>query len=271
MNISGYVIIVGGGHGIGKAAALKFAKEGAAGIMIADIDQQAANDAALECQSGATNPSFKSESVLTDITDEAAVDAAVLRTVTSFGRLDHCVITAGIALSRATEIADMEVADFRRIIDVNVTGSFIVTRAVSSAMRRIAQSSTNEAAGTINHGTIVLMGSGQSLVPFPGMAHYVAAKHAVVGLTKNAAVDNIQYGIRVNCVCPSWVKTPMVVRLTEETPGLGETINRAVPMGRMAELEEVVDAIIFLSSPRSGYVTGTSFIVDGGTMLQLRL
>ncbi|KAI1355391.1 NAD(P)-binding protein [Xylaria sp. FL0043] len=271
MNVSGYVLIIGGGNGIGKATALGFAREGAIGIMIADIDQQAAGNTALECKAVGVAPSFRSESLYIDITNEATVDQAMKQTMKSFGRLDHCVITAGIALSGATEIADMDVAEFRRVVDVNLTGSFIATRAVSAIMRQAARSETNEAHNISPQGTIVLMGSGQSLVPFRGMTHYVAAKHAVVGLAKNAAVDNMQHGIRVNCVCPSWVNTPMVAQLTANTAGLEETIRRAVPMGRMANLEEVVDAIIFLSSPRSSYVTGTTLVIDSGTMLQLRV
>ncbi|KAK5630494.1 hypothetical protein RRF57_006209 [Xylaria bambusicola] len=230
-----------------------------------------ARHVASECMEVGCNSAFRSEAIFMDITDERSVDAALSQTILLFGRIDHCVVTAGVGLTGATEIANMDIAEFKRIIDINLTGSFIATRAVSACMILQAAQTTDIEKGATTRGTIVLMGSGQSFVPFEGMTHYTVAKHGVLGLTKNAAMDNVKHGIRVNCVCPSWVETPMVERLNAGTPGLEEKIKQAVPMGRMAHPEEIADAIVFLSSPRSSYVTGSSFVVDGGTMLQLRL
>ncbi|KAI0096598.1 NAD(P)-binding protein [Nemania sp. FL0031] len=269
MDISGYVLVVGGGSGIGRATALMFAKNGAAGIIVADINIETARNVAAECKDMGPNSPPRVDAVLMDITDEASVDTALSHVRSTFGKIDHCVVTAGVGLTGASEIADMDVAEFRRVIDVNVTGSFIITRAISAFMRQTAQ--PTDSTCMVTRGTIVLMGSGQSFVPFHGMTQYTTAKHAVLGLVKNAAMDNVKHGTRVNCVCPSWVATPMVTRLNAGTPGLEDTINRAVPAGRMASPEEVADAIVFLSSPRSSYVTGISFVVDGGTLLQLRL
>ncbi|KAI0427306.1 NAD(P)-binding protein [Xylaria sp. FL1042] len=269
MDISGHVLVVGGGSGIGRATALMFAKTGAAGIMIADINIETARNVAAECKNVGMNSSLRVDAVYMDITDETSVDAALRHIGSAFGTIDHCVVTAGVGLTGAIEIADMDVAEFKRVIDVNVTGSFIVTRAMSAFMRQTAQ--PTDKPSSVARGTIVLMGSGQSFVPFHGMTQYTTAKHAVLGLAKNAAMDNVKHGIRVNCVCPSWVATPMVTRLNAGTPGLEDMINRVVPAGRMASPEEVADAIVFLSSPRSSYVTGISFVVDGGTLLQLRL
>ncbi|KAI0910045.1 NAD(P)-binding protein [Ustulina deusta] len=235
MDISGYTLIVGGGSGIGKAAALVFAKEGAACVM---------------CRATASNPPFQSEGVHIDVTIEGSVDMVTRQILVSFGRLDHCVINAG--RGRGEEISDADIAEFRRVMDVNVTGTFIVTLAVSALVRlncpTTLQTDVPESAATC--GMIVLVGSGQSFVPFHGMTQYTASKHAVLGLTKNAAWHPSELW------CPSWVDTPLVARLNVGTPGLEGFITQAV-----------ANAIIFLSSPRSSYVTGASLIINGGTML----
>jgi NAD(P)-dependent dehydrogenase (short-subunit alcohol dehydrogenase family) len=150
---------------------------------------------------------------------------------------------------------------------------------------------SNASRGSIR-GAIVNLGSATSLVASPGVLPYTASKHAALGLTKNSgkshsnfnqntqrcimhkltsliisALDNASYGIRVNCVCPSWTDTPMVRRAIEGVEGLAEFINKAVPLGRIAVPEEVADVVVFLCSPRSSYMTGCALIVDGGTTL----
>ncbi|KAI1142780.1 NAD(P)-binding protein [Hypoxylon sp. FL0543] len=271
MDVSGYALIVGGGSGIGKAAALGFAKEGASGIMVADIDLTAATAVAAECKSVASNPGFKAEAVHMDVTSEESVDLATGHTSKAFGRIDYCVTCAGIGTQDAVEISEANVAEFRRFMDVNVIGTFLVTRAVSAIMKRQDPTPVNQPPErAVTRGTIVNMGSGQSFVPGFGQTQYTTSKHAVLGLSRNAALDNVQHGIRVNCLCPSWVDTPLVERAKQGTPGLGEAIDSLVPMGRVARPEEVADAIIFLSSPRSSYVTGSDFVIDGGTILRLK-
>ncbi|KAI1412629.1 NAD(P)-binding protein [Hypoxylon sp. FL1857] len=272
MDVSGYAFIVGGGSGIGRASALGFAKEGAAGVMVADIDVAAATAVAAECKSVASNPGFKAEAVHIDVTLEESVGLATAHASKTFGRIDYCVTCAGIGTQDAVEISEANVAEFRRFMDVNVTGTFLVTRAVSAVMKRQDPTpvSNQPPERAVTRGTIVNMGSGQSFVPGFGQTQYTTSKHAVLGLSRNAALDNVQYGIRVNCLCPSWVDTPLVERAKAGTPGLSDAINNLVPMGRVARPEEVSDAIIFLSSPRSSYVTGSDFVIDGGTILRLK-
>jgi NAD(P)-dependent dehydrogenase (short-subunit alcohol dehydrogenase family) len=157
---------------------------------------------------------------------------------------------------------------------VNATGTFLVTRQASIAMR--AQEAKPvvvhpDGGGTASRGTtrgaIVNTASASSLVATRGVLAYTTSKHAVLGLVKNAALDNAAYGIRVNCVCPSWVDTPMVRQAIEGVEGLGDMIQAAVPMGRLAHPDEVADVVGFLCGPRSSYITGCGLIVDGGTTL----
>ncbi|OQE43440.1 hypothetical protein PENCOP_c003G06119 [Penicillium coprophilum] len=269
MDITGYALVVGGGSGIGKACALLLAKEGAAGVVVADLAGEAAEEVVADCKVVATHDKFCAKAIQVDITQEDSVKNAVSRVVQLFGRVDYCVNCAGIGVQQGTDIVDMSLTDFQRFLDINTVGMFLVTREVSTAMR--AQDPVTVSHLSINRGTtrgsIVNLGSASSLVAAPGVLPYTASKHAALGLSKNAALDNAGHGIRVNCLCPSWVDTPMVQRALQGVQGLAEFIQAAVPMGRIATPEEVADAVIFLCSPRSSYITGSSLLVDGGTTL----
>ncbi|KAI1817434.1 hypothetical protein GGS20DRAFT_591879 [Poronia punctata] len=269
MDISGNALVVGGGSGIGRACATLLAKEGAEVIVVADIVIQAAIDAVAECRRVAVNKKFRAEAFHVDVTQESSVHSLVEKTVQNFGRVDYCVNCAGIGVQRATDIAGMPLDEFRRFLDINTIGTFLVTKEVSIVMR--AQEPRAVAHGSPGRGTtrgsIVNLGSGSSLIATPGVLPYTTSKHAVLGLCKNSALDNAPYGIRVNCVCPSWTDTPMVQQAASGVEGLASLINSAVPLGRIAMPEEIADAVVFLCGPRSSYVTGCGFIIDGGTTL----
>lgn len=119
----------------------------------------------------------------------------------------------------------------------------------------------------IGRGVIINLGSCNSVMATPKLTPYTTAKHAILGLTRNAALDNAKYGIRVVAVCPSWVDTPMIDRAKLGDAGLQARIEKTVPLGRIATQQEVSDVIVFLSSYRASYITGTTYIIDGGATL----
>ncbi|QSZ36201.1 hypothetical protein DSL72_007327 [Monilinia vaccinii-corymbosi] len=268
MDITGCAFVIGA-SGIGRSCAIAFANAGASSLTVADINLDAALAVAKECQSVSSNPLFRAEGVRIDVTLEDSVKAAIHHAVSTFGRIDYCVNSAGVGVKIAAETAEANVEEFNNMLKVNATGTFIVTRTMSAIMK--AQEShpidpSFPGRGT-TRGSIVNLGSASSFVATPKMVQYTASKHAVIGITKNAALDNAAYGVRVNSVCPSWVDTPMMRKAMDDIPGLEKMIESAVPLGRIATAEEVADTVMFLCSPKSSYATGCNLILDGGTTL----
>ncbi|KAI1074587.1 hypothetical protein F5B20DRAFT_586200 [Whalleya microplaca] len=270
MNLNGYALVVGGcknpptiisllydrhsqiiASGIGKACAKALAMQGSTGIMIADIDSTAAETVASECKALAKFPHFRSGAVHMDVTCEKSVTLAVEHTSRQFGRIDYCVTSAGIGAEHGSETSETALSEFKRFMDTNVTGTFLVNRAVSASMR--LQDPRPAVVGLpergVTRGVIVNMGSLASFLPSPGLVQYTTSKHAVLGLSRSAALDN---------------------RAKEGVPELEQMINSLVPMGRMARPSEVADTVVFLCSPLSSYITGSIIVVDGGTTLGSR-
>ncbi|KAI1170033.1 hypothetical protein F4777DRAFT_592255 [Nemania sp. FL0916] len=258
IDLDGFSLVVGGGSGIGKACALAFAQAGTQGVMIADINLKDAETVAAECKQVSTRSGFRAEAVYIDVTLESSVKEAVAYLVATFQRVDHCVISAGIGVQDAKEMADADTAEFSRFFQVNVQGTFFVARDVSAAMK-LQEPKTNDKASDkrgYTRGAIVILGSVASFLPQPRQIQYTASKHAVLGIARNAALDNIAYDIRVNCLCPSWVDTQMVRNALDTVHGLQQMIEGTVPMGRLAQPEEIADAAMFLCSPMASYMTG---------------
>ncbi|KAF2963024.1 hypothetical protein GQX73_g10540 [Xylaria multiplex] len=306
MDITGYAFIAGGGSGIGRACALGLAKDGAAGVLIADLNVDAARTVATECNAAASSPTFVVEFVQFDVTQEESVQYAVGYMLKLFGRVDYCINCAGIGVETPREISTADYSEFSRFLKIHVDGAFLLTRIISATMRTQEPKliGSKDSGRGSSRGSIVILGSGSSFVATPCMVQYTTAKHAVLGLTKNAgepkpyflareishhwplylkqhwhyratglsynvhaALDNAPHGIRVNCLCPSWADTPMIQRAKDGGVDIDAYVNALVPLGRIATAEEVADTAIFLCSPRSSYVTGCGFIVDGGTTL----
>ncbi|KAI1210038.1 NAD(P)-binding protein [Annulohypoxylon truncatum] len=267
MDITGNAFVTGGGSGIGKAVCLALAKEGASGVLIVDVDLKAAETTATEATAVASNPSFRAEAINADVTVEESVKEAVARMARSFGRVDYCVHCAGITVRSCTPIDEASFSEFQVLLSNHVHGTFLVTSKISALMKTQELKPLDTASPQLGgvRGAIVNLGSVLSNWAIPGMVPYTAAKHAVLGICRTAAIDHAASGIRVNCICPTWVDTPILYRTMELTPGLdSETVLRGIPMNRICTPKEVADATLFLCSPRSSFITGIALNVDGG-------
>ncbi len=243
-------LITGGASGIGRATALLFAREGAA-VSIVDVDEAAGALAAEEVVTGGGRALF----VTADVTRAEDCRRAVEATVAAFGGLDVLVNSAGI-IRRADILATSE-AEWDRVMAINVKSIFLMSR---EAIPRLTAR---------GGGAIVNIASGWGLKGGRAAAAYCASKGAVVNLTRAMAIDHARQGIRVNAVCPGDADTPM---LREEARQLGRSEEAFLaeaaerPLGRYGRPEEIAQAVLYLASNRSSYVTGTTLVVDGGGM-----
>ncbi|OTA90867.1 hypothetical protein M434DRAFT_22699 [Hypoxylon sp. CO27-5] len=265
MDITGYALVTGGGSGIGRASCAALAKAGARGILVADINLEAAQQTVSESKAVATNPAFRAEAIHLDITVEESVKSTVAHIIESFGRIDYCVHSAGIRGGKLGAVASPDLAEFHHVIDVNVQGTYLVMSHVLATMKtqEAKQIHPTSPDRGLTRGTFINMSSLSACVPIPGMVQYVASKHAVVGIARTAAIENIHRGIRVNSILPSFVDTPMVRDGSELLPSLQKIVPK-IPMGRLATMGEIADIVLFLCSPMSSYCNGCELIVDGG-------
>ncbi|KAI5921030.1 hypothetical protein F4810DRAFT_679830 [Camillea tinctor] len=267
MDTKGYAFITGGGSGIGKACAMLFAELGTSGILIADLNLEAAQETASEATAVASNPNFRAETVHLDVSDEESVANAVQQMVKLFGRIDYSVHCAGIPVRSYEPVSNASFPEFQDLIRVHVHGTFLVTRAVSAAMKSqepVPVDSSSPDRG-ITRGSIVNLASVTADITPANMVQYNAAKHAVQGITKTAAVENGPLGTRVNCICPTWIETSMYRQTMEVIPPLNEqTAVAPIPMGRVGTAKEVAQSAIFLCSSWSSFMTGHSLVLDGG-------
>jgi NAD(P)-dependent dehydrogenase (short-subunit alcohol dehydrogenase family) len=172
--------------------------------------------------------------------------------VERFGRIDCACNVAGISVE-PKPFVDHTPAEWQRVIDVDLTGAFLC---MQHEIRRMLEQGTG--------GAIVNVSSGAGVVPAPGQPHYTAAKHGVLGLTKHAAQEYARQGIRVNAVLPGPTETEPMKAFLDAQPDHGERMLRHLPMGRMAQTEEIAASIAWLCSDASSYVNGVSLLVDGG-------
>ena len=245
LDFSGKVALVtGGSTGIGRATALAFAKHGAK-VVVGDI-----NDAGAETVELLTRGGGEGLFVRTNVADAGEVQGLVERTVAAFGGL-HCAFNNAGILPPTLPLAEQEVDVFDRVVAINVRGVFLCLKQELRHMVR--------AGG----GAIVNTASIAGLIADPGMSPYVAAKHAVIGLTKSAAIDYARSGIRVNALAPGLVRTPMTERWLAD-PAMREAVLSGPLTGRAAEPEEMVGTVLYLCSPMSSFATGQTFTIDGG-------
>jgi NAD(P)-dependent dehydrogenase (short-subunit alcohol dehydrogenase family) len=253
--VSGKVALVtGSGAGIGRATALKFASEGAK-VMVSDVDV-AGGEGTVDLVKAAGGEAAFFEA---DVSSPEAVDALIGQTVKTFGQLDCACNNAGIEGTIAP-MTDQTMDNFDRIISINLRGTFLCLQAEIRQMLK---------AGS---GAIVNLASVAGLIGFPGLSPYVASKHGVNGLTKNAALEYSKAGIRVNSVCPGGIDTRMLDSLadqaTEGAQSSREMMSPLHPIGRIGTVDEVAELIVWLCSERAGFVTGVNVPVDGGFVAQ---
>jgi NAD(P)-dependent dehydrogenase (short-subunit alcohol dehydrogenase family) len=239
-------LVTGGGSGIGRAAALAFGREGAK-VVAADIDHAAATDTARRV----ADLGGDARAVLADVSREADVAAMIAEAVGAFGRIDCAFNNAGIGGVRYP-VHELDLADFNRIIGVNLTGVFLCMKHELPVMLKQ------------RGGVIVNNASVAGLRGSPKLAPYVASKHGVIGLTKVAALEYAAFGVRVNAVCPGWTDTAILSGLKDDDPELLQKLIARVPVQRLGRPEEVAEAVLWLCSDAASFAVGHPLVIDGG-------
>jgi meso-butanediol dehydrogenase/(S,S)-butanediol dehydrogenase/diacetyl reductase len=241
-------LITGGTSGIGLAAARRLAEEGAA-VMILGRDEARLAGSLATLRAAVSGATIDGRAA--DVTDTAAIAAAVEAAAAPTGRLDVLVAAAGID-GEGRDVTELDPDTFARVLDVNVRGLFIAGQAAARAMARDGRG-----------GSIVLVASVNGLAAEPGFADYNASKGGAVLLARSMGRDLAGRGVRVNAVCPGYTRTPMT-QASLDDPALLPAILAAIPLGRPAEPDEIAAVIAFLASDEASYVTGSAIVVDGG-------
>jgi len=241
-------LVTGAGSGIGRATALTFAREGAS-VLVADRDADGGKETVELVGAEGGTADFHQ----VDVTDDAQVRDMVAATVARFGRLDCAHNNAGITQA-GTPLEDVTLEAWNTMIAINLTSVFLCMR--------------HEARYMLEHGggAIVNTSSGAGIIGYPGLGPYVAAKHGVLGLTKTAALEYAQSGIRVNAICPGSTDTPMMRSFINGDPAIEEIMKGTVGMGELGRPEQLAEAVVWLCSDRASWVSGESMLVDGASV-----
>jgi len=243
MSLKGQVaIITGGARGIGREIALLFAKDGA-DIALFDVNEEQLAVTVKELEALGR----KALGLVVDVTNGAVVDDAVLKVLDKLGRIDILINNAGI--TKDGLIVRMDDAQWDRVLDINLKGTFLCTRAVAKVMLKARR------------GRIVSIASIVGLIGNPGQANYAASKAGVIGLTKAVAKELATRGVTCNAIAPGFIKTEMTDRLPEDVK---QRLLANIPMGTLGEPGDVAQAAGFLVSDAARYITGHVLVVDGG-------
>jgi NAD(P)-dependent dehydrogenase (short-subunit alcohol dehydrogenase family) len=238
-------LVTGGGSGIGQAACHLYAREGAK-VVVSDIDEKGGNETVRAIQASGGDAAF----VRADASSPGNCQAMVDYALEQYGRLDIALNNAGIG-GEANLTADYSIEGWQRVIEINLSGVFYSMKYEIPVMLKSGG------------GAIVNMASILGQVGFDQSSAYVAAKHGVVGLTKNAAIEYIKQGIRINSVGPAFISTPLIAAL-EQDKQAHDLLVSLHPIGRLGTSQEVAELVIWLSSDKASFVTGSYYPVDGG-------
>ena len=240
------VLILGATSGIGRAAALRFAQEGA-NVVVGGRNEDNGNEVVRSIEGMDGNAIY----VQTDVRELAAVRNAVDRAVETFGELNVAFNNAGLAGS-GNKAAEESEADWSEMINTKLNG---VWRGMKCQIPAIL-----EAGG----GSIVNMAGNWGLIGFPTYAAYCAAAHGVMGLTKAAAMEYVGAGVRINAVCPGAVDAPILDRMTGGNEDIKNSFAQQLPVGRLCSQEDIAEAVLWLASDAASYVNGVGLVLDGG-------
>jgi NAD(P)-dependent dehydrogenase (short-subunit alcohol dehydrogenase family) len=244
-------LVTGGGSGIGRASAIEFSRHGAR-VAVVDIDVESGQETVRQIgSSGGEDAIF----VRADVSKGSDVQNMVERTVEKFGRLDFAHNNAGIDGDFVTVVQGTE-ENFDHVIGVNLKSVWLGMKYEIPHIRKQTG------------GAIVNTASVAGLVAYRTMSVYTASKHGVVGLTKAAALECSRIGVRVNCLCPGAIRTPMIDAFIQGNPETEAHMSALQPMGRMGKAEEVAGAVIWLCSPAASFITGAALAIDGGIVSQ---
>jgi NAD(P)-dependent dehydrogenase (short-subunit alcohol dehydrogenase family) len=238
-------LVTGGSSGIGRAAALAFAREGAK-VAVANRTQTTGEEVVRSIQASGGEALW----IKTDVSRVGEVDSLVKTVVGTYGHLDYAFNNAGSG-GRGGWLAEIEEKDWDETIDIYL-------KSVWACMKYEIQAMLEKGGVIVNNSSV----DGQRA--FPWNPVYSAAKHGVIGLTKSAAVQYADKGIRINAVCPGWIKTPPVEEMLQHNPDAAKGMLMHQPIGRFGEPEEVAEAVVWLCSNAASFVLGTALGVDGG-------
>jgi NAD(P)-dependent dehydrogenase (short-subunit alcohol dehydrogenase family) len=245
-------LVTGGASGIGRATALTFAREGAK-VVIGDMNAEGARQTVHIITESGGEATF----VQVDVTQATEVEAMISKTVETYGRLDCAHNNAGIAGRMRAPLHECPEDVWDHVLNINLKGVWLCMK------YEIIQMLQQGGGSIVNTASIMgLVGS------WSGTSAYNASKHGVVGLTKTAALEYAKLGIRINAVCPGYIRTPLIENALLSRPEMEEQIILRHPVGRMGRPEEIAEAVVWLCSDAASFVTGHTMTVDGGYVAQ---